>query len=241
MQCCLGSDWNEANFPHNSQYVVVFWVLQNRRRAWVGLVFAGKPANSNSSEQYSCHGQEHLPLDQAAHLCEAVLVTHQCFDFCWIVLSLCQRFLIILLCPLQLAAWVGQETELGQCQDSYPELAKGIFHARSHFDQQRTVQSCWFLKTAWALFCSWDVVDGCLCTTLFHLLHLLNCFHLALWVCFSTSYSSRFPLGLWVGERPAVVWVGQLWDSTDHHNCWSTLACSAKAGRNVSTWDACVT
>ncbi|KAF4798461.1 hypothetical protein TURU_063787 [Turdus rufiventris] len=57
-----------------------------------------------------------------------------------------------------LVAWVGQEMELGQCQDSYPDLAKGIFHARSHYDQKRTVQSCWFLETAWALFCSWEVV-----------------------------------------------------------------------------------
>lgn len=149
----------------------------------------------------------------AAHLCKAVLVIHQCFDFCWRVLALCQRFLLVLLCSLRLLAWVGQEIELGQCQDSYPELAKEIFHARPHYDQERAVQSCWFLETAWVLFCSWEVVNGCLCITLFHLLHLLNC--ISSWAMsltgFCTSYSSSVPLGLWAGERPAVVWVGQQW------------------------------
>lgn len=141
--------------------------------------------------QSFCHGQEHLPRAQAAHLCKVVLVTHQCFDFCWIVIS----FSLALSPPACCLGWArnGAGTVPGQL--SWP--------GQRDISCQITL---WSEKDCAELL----VLRNCLGTVLLmgggkllplcHFIpsfHLLN--HLSSWpmsfIGFCTCFSSTVPLG----------------------------------------------
>ena len=151
-----------------------------------------------------------------------MLITHWCFSCCWAVLTLSQGFFSFSYYSASEEAGWTQQARRGHSQDSWPQLAKGIFHTMWHHAQyinwgELAGQHCgsrigWVSASGW-----WAIV---LCVTCFVYSSSSSSIFPSSSVVLNCLYLNPWVLGFFCRFSPPSHWV----EGSDWVAAWCLIA-----------------